>query len=491
MTTDPDSRFPRPSVVALFLTLILGLVVQAHGSLAYTKPHGRAGRVLFFFWRLNPIACLLETCLILWAFSVHGIFSSTPASSGGGGTSYVRFVPQWAGAVFFRFRLTATALLILRSAAVGHDTLRLWEAEASDGRAGEVQTGTPAAGRSTQLAAGDTNSIEMRNMQRRPTVREDDENAADTPLTADVNTRTNNNNDFKTFLKFSLGHRPTRGAQDAMHIFSAIVVLLVATKLSAIQLPPTIAMPAWFMVTNWMAVQIVLLLSSTEPDATGNTVQLLRTKVLQLGALLSSESDTLREGEVLEDSVLRNMLVAVQFTPSWCLVLLELFGTRAEAHRIVFLVVAFLGTNAGSLSMLREFLYSRNWWGPFPRSLRNGLLLALLPVISWVFEVGLHVSLVPEIGQRDDGGEPQHMFWRWLVEASILLWNASAASWTFAVSPMDTWRRTVGLRGWSRRWWPWFALVSGLVATGLYVVGVVGMYRAEDSYKPDWISWLP
>ncbi|KLU84986.1 hypothetical protein MAPG_04020 [Magnaporthiopsis poae ATCC 64411] len=58
------SEFSTANVVGMFLTLSLCLLTQPYGSLFY-RPYGSAfGRLVFFFWRLNPLACACEAVII-------------------------------------------------------------------------------------------------------------------------------------------------------------------------------------------------------------------------------------------------------------------------------------------------------------------------------------------------------------------------------------------------------------------------------------------
>src|SRR5437667_3670577 len=72
-SSDGRNTFSRANVFGMFLTLSLCLLVQPFGSLLYTKPKGAFGRVIFFFWRLNPLACVMEVLLLAIAL-IDGIW---------------------------------------------------------------------------------------------------------------------------------------------------------------------------------------------------------------------------------------------------------------------------------------------------------------------------------------------------------------------------------------------------------------------------------
>lgn len=64
-----NNQIAAGSLFGLFLTQFLCLLSQPVGSLWYSKPSSALGRTIFFFWRLNPFACLAETVLILFALA--------------------------------------------------------------------------------------------------------------------------------------------------------------------------------------------------------------------------------------------------------------------------------------------------------------------------------------------------------------------------------------------------------------------------------------
>jgi hypothetical protein len=63
---EDDNTFSRASVFGVVLTLSFCLLTQPSGSLLYKKPSSVFGRVVFFFWRLNPLACAAEALLAIY-----------------------------------------------------------------------------------------------------------------------------------------------------------------------------------------------------------------------------------------------------------------------------------------------------------------------------------------------------------------------------------------------------------------------------------------
>ena len=65
---DTHSQVSRGSVFGIFLALWSCVLAQPYGSLLYTWAHAdRSSNLLFFFWRLNPLACAAEAIAIAWA----------------------------------------------------------------------------------------------------------------------------------------------------------------------------------------------------------------------------------------------------------------------------------------------------------------------------------------------------------------------------------------------------------------------------------------
>lgn len=54
--------------LADFSPFLFFLLTQPYGSLFYVRPEAPFGRAVFFFHRLNPLACVVESVLIIYAF---------------------------------------------------------------------------------------------------------------------------------------------------------------------------------------------------------------------------------------------------------------------------------------------------------------------------------------------------------------------------------------------------------------------------------------
>jgi hypothetical protein len=109
-----SSPFSLLNVVGLFLTLSLTLLTQPIGSLLYTfkQAHGggrasHAARYLSFFWRLNPLAGLVEASMICCVLLITAVQICRGSARRGPGIQGW----QWQR----RLQLTAAALLLLRA----------------------------------------------------------------------------------------------------------------------------------------------------------------------------------------------------------------------------------------------------------------------------------------------------------------------------------------------------------------------------------------
>jgi hypothetical protein len=104
-----NNTFSLANVFGVFLTLSFCLLTQPFGSLLYAKPAGVFGRIVFFFWRLNPLACLAEAVLILYGL-LDAIWTAI-RNLHGAPTTRVGFGES--------MHIAATAILLLR----GHGRL--------------------------------------------------------------------------------------------------------------------------------------------------------------------------------------------------------------------------------------------------------------------------------------------------------------------------------------------------------------------------------
>lgn len=101
----PDGdEFSRASVFGVFLTLGFCLLTQPFGSLFYVKRRRFAGRLFFYCWRLNPLACLAEALLILYLL-VYGVYDALKKTSNPTATPL---------SLRTRLYLNATAILFVR-----------------------------------------------------------------------------------------------------------------------------------------------------------------------------------------------------------------------------------------------------------------------------------------------------------------------------------------------------------------------------------------
>ncbi|KAK6074264.1 hypothetical protein SCUP234_08314 [Seiridium cupressi] len=65
--SDNGNQFSLANLFGMFLTITICLLAQPYGSVLYIQPAGPIGRAVFFFWRINPLACAAEALLVLYA----------------------------------------------------------------------------------------------------------------------------------------------------------------------------------------------------------------------------------------------------------------------------------------------------------------------------------------------------------------------------------------------------------------------------------------
>lgn len=189
-----NKTFSRANVFGLFLTISFCLLVQPYGSLLFPRPRHTVCRVVFFFWRLNPLACLLDSALLLIAFTDGIYFAvSRPLSGPGQGKS-----------VWEHIRLTATATRLLR--------LRCREVP-DHWRALDSSEARP-------------------NMDIEPGV-------------------------SNPQLRIEVGRVHFGNAELVVNLVSTIGAVIVVIRLASVGIPLPIRLSAIFMVTNWTLVQSV------------------------------------------------------------------------------------------------------------------------------------------------------------------------------------------------------------------------------------------
>jgi hypothetical protein len=100
-----DNIFSQANLFGLYLTIAICLLAQPQGTLLYIQPRNFVGRCIFFFWRLNPLACAAEVMLVLLALVDSVRFAALQSRS----------ATSAKATVFWKsLRLSAAAICLLR-----------------------------------------------------------------------------------------------------------------------------------------------------------------------------------------------------------------------------------------------------------------------------------------------------------------------------------------------------------------------------------------
>ncbi|TRX96805.1 hypothetical protein FHL15_002111 [Xylaria flabelliformis] len=294
-----DNTFSRANVFGLFLTLALCLLVQPYGSLLYAKPRSVLSRSVFFFWRLNPLSCILEVFLLAIA-GADGVVAAVRAH---------RTLSEDSEGFWRHFQCTLRAITLLRAQGrlLFHDHKGATEGvtrTATDPRSVAIEDPTNAGNAIAKTITRDDNNRAIAPPFTNPPHTSADNNNApyadDTTLesTLDITdsqyartlmsspvTRSPSPSDlyFETSSTAPPGSNIGWGfslqAQHVIDLFGTIAVFIVIVKLAAVIIPLHIRIPAWFMVASWLAVQALVCASSLCERSHVDPVYVLRRAV--------------------------------------------------------------------------------------------------------------------------------------------------------------------------------------------------------------------
>ncbi|KAI0187789.1 hypothetical protein F4808DRAFT_466319 [Astrocystis sublimbata] len=258
-----QNTFSRANVFGLFLTLILCLLVQPYGSLLYQKPTSIVGRSIFFFWRLNPVGCVLEAALLAVAV-IDGIIVA------------VRAPHDPAEGHHYKAIVIEDARLSIAEA-TSRDRANEATAPLSSTR---VDTGT---GHGNGLPYNDdTSPVSSLDITDRQSVR----TAVSTPTTRGPSQIEAGQGDHPpsetislTSPRFRIGRNFVPHAEHVIDLVGTIAVIIVIIKLAAVTIPSHIRVPAWFMVAGWIAIQALVFMSPRREHSHVNPEHVIRRAV--------------------------------------------------------------------------------------------------------------------------------------------------------------------------------------------------------------------
>lgn len=255
LPANASNTFSRANVFGLFLTLCICLLVQPYGSLFYVKPKNTLGRAIFFFWRLHPVACLLEAVVLVIAL-LDGVRKSNNE----------QYLPPEKRMGFWKdMEITIMAATLIR-----HDRLLVQYKNTSNGSPHQPITArtfpeivrsrnppTPSNQFTTMnstSAGGSKHDATTQPYMRRPSKVE--ESIGEQTL---YYNRVIRDVDPSIHYEIPLERSDHPNAKLTINIINTISVTIVIVKLAAVRIPLYVGIPAWFMVTGWAAVQVLVL----------------------------------------------------------------------------------------------------------------------------------------------------------------------------------------------------------------------------------------
>lgn len=515
-STDSKPTFSHANVFALYLTLSFCLLVQPYGSLLYPKPRSILGRVLFFFWRLNPISGTLEVALLAVVLA-NGILIALKDW---------RAPPEQSVGFWKQLQITATAAQLLRTHGLLPEHLKVL----ADGV--ERSTTTQPALSASDLREPNsvfTNPVHNPNPSRHDnnytqtvtsiasepsisdTVYSDSPSPASnldvsgvqtaasnispptTPNPPQVEASSSQNEQSEVEAGRPTSRFPsiTRGGRShadiVIDLVSSGAVLIMLIRLFAVVIPLYLRIPACFMVASWAAIQILNLASHRRDVDLADPAYLIR-RAIDLEAQLK---------HVVTWSILSIMLFSVFI---YCTFVL-LFRSRPlpPAMQITgySLIALYLVLGNPWLSMIfpRNFslccLGNRRDNRCAEATLRCASQLCSQPtsitLIVVVFlviccPVGLVYGYFLGMSMFACVFEENVMWWYMVLPFStvpLMMW-----AWSFLPAlPLPSFEKSFG-------WVQGVGLFYNLVFTGLYFIAALMIYDDKDTYKPEWLDWL-
>ncbi|KAI0865941.1 hypothetical protein F4860DRAFT_509124 [Xylaria cubensis] len=491
-----ENTFSRANVFGLFLTLALCLLVQPYGSLLYLKPTSAVGRSVYFFWRLNPLACVLEVVLLAMAV-FDGIVAAVRW----------RHDPSEESMGFWRhLQGTFRAISLLRSCgrlpdhyktnrlegahqSIAEATRRDHENEATAplllngagaGTGNDNGPYTDDASPNSSLDIADRQSV--RTAGSPPATRSPsqiEEGRGNDPYYSETASMTS--------PRFRMGRNFVPHAEHVIHLIGTIAVIIVIIKLAAVTIPPHIRIPAWFMVAGWIAVQALVFVSPRPERGHVDPVYVI-CRAIEL------------EGKLFQP------LTWVLFT----LLLLPFFGylTHVWLFQAPALSTSFRNTPflilPGLLSLDFPLL-----WKDIPDAFRSCCLRrepqdhCRAKIVSYAKEVsnlsklelitfflvgcilipfgllgGFYFGISVVICIHEDQPAWNYLLLPFLVTPTLL--------WAWFLIPADPFMRHRRGAEWTRG----VCLVSNLTAVIFFFAGAMLVYDATSTYKPSWVEWL-
>lgn len=472
-----ENAFTRANIFGLFLTLAFVLLVQPFGSLVYAKPKSPVGRTIFFFWRLNPLACALEVLSLIIAL-IHGIFTAVKSKRHAPGNQ-LRFHEN--------LQVTAVAVTLLRR----HGRLPdHWVAFANSQR-----TSAPSqqgGGESTFPISytDDSSPVSNSNVRRdhlsnpssplprteRPAhVEAGEGDDAEGDVMRDIDSR---------FSDTACGRNFLSHAEHVIDVVSTLAVVLVVVKLAAVTVPIHVCIPAWFMIASWAAAQ-VLLFARPRGEIT-STDHVIR-HVIELERVLNHPVTWATFGLLF--SPLFGYFTSVMFFKThtiqvtWRLglhCLIVSYGCVANPWFFYDMILNSFVPSCISRRGNRPCEQGLSCLSELRSKPKAIISSAILPTVFFLvgFVVGglWGLCILQCVYETDPS-------WQWTI-LPFTIYPSLMGLWFFlpAIPFMREGKWTEWVKGTS--------LFFNLAITICFFTGAMIMYDDTDSYKPEWVEWL-
>ena len=297
---DTSNEFAVQNVVGIFLTLSLCLLMQPYGSLFYNPPptsdkSSKTSQRLFFLWRLNPLACIAETVVIVFGLaqalrlalqdphntlpSISRRFPFYHAGTARSGNWRRHWHVHAAALLLIRAngetvtgevgvleRLTGDSLLReLNNDGVDLGVLSVGDspqhiADPAPQTEGVISTtGTTTTSVDIRQAVPSMTGVEPQPGILRRTTSQLEAGISAEPPRSDADPK-NPDHDRLADLRKILGSNVLAHKEKWVNLVTSFSVLVVAIKLAATTLPWTVRVPAAFFLASWTSVQLLLYL---------------------------------------------------------------------------------------------------------------------------------------------------------------------------------------------------------------------------------------
>lgn len=532
--TTGNNVFSRANIFGIFLALSFCLLTQPHGSLLYMRPSRIPGRIIFFFWRLNPLACLVEAMVILYILvdGSRARWHHKPDDRNVPKTFKKRLQTAAAAALFLR-RYT----YLPEYWAILADKL-YWESNRADETrpptaavmtATEPTTVAPVIDPSADIVDEQRLGYEGEAPRREsppPPYSQNEQATQQPPRRAPARSSTSTNtppilvrrnsqpeDDLRLILEaelskairsFKSGH-PSVGrhtftsAEGFIRIVSVISVLVVIVKIAATDIPSYIHIATWFMIGGWLTLELLVTIAHWQVEDGDVATE---ADLLHYGFLFQSRLQNKSFWKVLYVVCLPVFLYMGHIAFYETEALFRCTGWRPFIRSMtinVFLIGVFwykiiVDIRAGLRALRRLRDSPRVAVAPEskevdPPSLKTLLQLGFgflgITVVAFAGGYGLQ-KLEKVIDRCSD--KPDGKVCEVLLTSSTALW---LSVWFFAPLAVFSSLEVVGkLRQKTPGCFQVTSLLWSMLVTTMFFVTAMVLYNAEATYKPDWLDWL-